>query len=135
MAVSKSTQARIGFATMVLLALVAIGTPTLITLRSGEIGAEEVSRPGAPIYALHAILRHDEAVGACLDAWGAAHGGRPERLELTFVVKPDGNGELVAVGGIEAPEDLEPCLSDAIEALDFPPYEGEPVTWDEPFTP
>ena len=77
MSVPKSTQARIGFATMVTIATVAILTPTLLKLRSGEIGADEEERPGAPLYALHAILRADPGVVTCVDQ---------QRIDLTLTV-------------------------------------------------
>jgi len=126
MSVPKSTQARIGFATMIAIAGIAILTPTLLKMRSGEIGEEEVERPGAPLYALHAILRTDPVVTSCVD-------GRP--FELTFTVSPDGSGSVDSVAGVDDPEALKGCLVEAFGLMSFPVFEGDPQTYTAPFTP
>lgn len=134
MAVSKTTQARIGFAAMILMAGISILTPTIIKLRSGEIGAEEEERPGAPIYALHAILRGSPEVQACVSKW-EERGGAGGRFTLDFEVSPEGTAAVLGVSGVEDAEALQGCLEPAVAGLAMPGFEGEPQRYSEPFTP
>jgi len=126
MSVPKATQARIGFATMVTIAGIAILTPTLLKMKSGEIGEEEVERPGAPLYALHAILRADVGVAGCVSE-------RP--FDLTFTVSPEGSATIDAVSGVDDDQVLKDCLIEATAAIEFPQFEGDPQTYTAPFTP
>ena len=135
MAVSKATQARIGFAAMILLAGISILTPTIIKLRSGELDAEEEERPGPPLYALHAILRGSPAVQSCITQWERRSGDVLEHFTLDFELRPEGRAAVLGVSGIEGAEALQSCLEPAVAALEMPPFEGETQRYGERFTP
>ncbi len=136
MAVSKATQARIGFAAMILLAGTSILTPTIIKLRSGELDVEEEEeRPGPPIYALHAILRGSPAVQSCVSQWERRSGAELAHFTLEFVLRPEGRAAVLGVSGVAGAEALQSCLEPAVAALELPPFEGEPQRYGEPFTP
>jgi hypothetical protein len=124
--ISKSTQAKIGIAVMVLVAGLAILMPTILKMRAGIL--DEDAAPGLPLNVLNAIVRADPAVASC----GAA-APVPSGLVLVVTLDGAGGGRLDGLEGAATSEQLRACMTAAVSALRFPEGEDMAMTYRSPF--
>jgi hypothetical protein len=114
--------------------LLVVGAAVVLSAFSTQLNAEPVT--GVPLTVLDTMLRVNKGVKSCFVQYRNATGSLPSgRIPLKIRIQPDGvpDQAYIASGPYKL-TDLDLCLSNAIEAIRFPPFAGEAKNYTYPFT-
>ncbi len=98
--------------------------------------ASSTGSAGVPLTVLDTMLRSNRGVKSCFVQYRNATGSLPSgRIPVKIRIQPSGNPDRVYISsGTYRDTSLDSCLSQAIQAIQFPPFDGDAKNYTYPFT-
>jgi hypothetical protein len=81
------------------------------------------------------MIKSNKGVKSCFVTQRNETGDLPRGVKVKLTIQPSGKVSSASIpGGEWAGTDFDACLSGAVKSIQFPPFDGDPVTVTYPFS-
>lgn len=103
---------------------------------AGRSSGSSTGSTGVPLTVLDTMLRSNRGVKGCFVEYRNATGSLPSgRIPVKIRIQPSGSPDRVYISsGTYRDTSLDSCLSQAIQDIQFPPFDGDAKNYTYPFT-